>query len=56
MTVTIGQRELLAALGGASRVAARGERGGLTPAEAPLIDAEILFRRPQPPLCASRAA
>src|SRR6516165_11996369 len=24
-------------------------RGGLTPAEAPLIDAEILFRQPQPP-------
>src|SRR6516165_8016394 len=26
-------------------------RGGLTPAEAPLIDAEILFRQPQPPNC-----
>jgi len=35
----VGKRIQLAAL----------PRGGLTPAEAPLIDAEILFRQPQPP-------
>src|SRR6516162_1340255 len=29
-------------------------RGGLTPAEAPLIDAEILFRQPQPPKTMTR--
>ena len=29
-------------------------RGGLTSAEAPLIDAEILFRQPQPPKMARK--